>query len=734
MSRLGLYRWALAGALAAGLLACAYLALPLRDLKIRVDDLELLPRSSEVLAVDEAVRSTFGSDDRLIIAVEALRGGVTDAELRRDIRFFAGRIAESPNLHLLLFDRLYRPRFQREAVPGEPYLLHEPGAAWIHRALRATAVTGQTAAGRSRRTVLLETPAFSPSGVESIAVRVRDAAGRLEARRPGAYRVRLIGKDVVLNELGRAIFEDLRRLLPWSFLLIGVLFWFLFRSWVLVALAVTQSVTTVVLTLAILARLGHPLSLMTAMIPVLVTVIGIADEIHMFGEFLRLRAVHPDRPAPALAWETLRRLFFPCTAITLTTIIGFSSFLATDAPALRVFGLLAGIGLGISWIISVTLVPAVLALAPIRSRPRWSERAWSLEAAVPFLRRRAFPIGLSLLLIPGILRLDIADGWTRNFRPDHPLVQDVRWFEKESVGLYQFDLMLTRRDGRAWTDPELLRGLSRLQQEVAAAPAVTASISVADLVRDRAWELGDPAAPRPAIPASTAEVARLLETYRIFNEGPLKRLFLGPEGASTRLMFGVASDDYATAERVRGVLDGAVGRHFDPAEVEARIGGSAERGRVLIESIVTSQGTSVGFSLLASMFALGFTSGRWGRTLKCIAANVWALLLTLGAAGWLGVEMGVATSSFLALGVGVGLDYAIHLAFDPRSAEGGPGVVFLRVMANVVVVGAGLAVLTFSTNPTVAKLGLLIVMSLVASGYTSIVIFARDARLAAAQP
>ena len=154
----------------------------------------------------------------------------------------------------------------------------------------------------------------------------------------------------------------------------------------------------------------------------------------------------------------------------------------------------------------------------------------------------------------------------------------------------------------------------------------------------------------------------------------------------------------------------------------------------MIESIVTSQGTSVGFSLLVSMLALGFTSGRWGRTLKCIAANVWALLLTLGAAGWLGVEMGVATSSFLALGVGVGLDYAIHLAFDPNSAEDGPGAVFLRVMANVVVVGAGLAVLMFSANPTIAKLGLLIVMSLVASGYTSIVIFARERRLAAAQP
>ncbi len=725
MRPLGGFRWLLAGALAAAAVATTFLAWPLRELRIEVNDLEFLSQRSEVLATDESVRATFGSDDRLIIALEGLGKEVTDPVFIDDARFFMGRIAADYNLDKLMLDRLYRARFRREPVAGEPYLLHPPGAAWIDRALLLTGTTGQIAAGRSRRAYFFEFPSFSAAGVESIVPLVRQAAADLDARRPGAYRVRLIGRQVVLNALGTSIFADLLRLLPWSFLLIGILFWILFRSWVLVSLAVVQSMATVVLTLAILARLGQPLSLMTAMIPVLITVLGIADEIHMFGEFLRLRTVYPERTAAALAWESLRRLFFPCTAITLTTIIGFASFLATDAPALRLFGLLAGIGLGISWVISITLVPAVLALVPIHARPRWSERTWSLEAAVPFLRSRAFPIGLSLLLLPGLFRLQIGDGWTRNFRPDHPVVQDVHWFEKESVGLYQFDLMLTRRDARPWSEPKLLAELSRLQREVAATPSVTASISIVDLVRDRAWELGDPAAPRPPIPASRTEVTRLIETYRIFNEQTLERLFLDREETSTRLMFGVASDDYATATRVHRALETAVRRNFPPGEVSARIGGSAERGAVLIESIVTNQGTSVGLSLLVSLLVLGLASGRWGPTLQCIAANIWALLLVLGAAGWLGIEMGVATSSFLALGVGVGLDYGIHLAFGQESVEGGPGAVFLRVAANVLVVGAGLAVLMLSANPTVAKLGFLIVLSLVASGYTAIVIFAQ---------
>jgi predicted RND superfamily exporter protein len=256
---------------------------------------------------------------------------------------------------------------------------------------------------------------------------------------------------------------------------------------------------------------------------------------------------------------------------------------------------------------------------------------------------------------------------------------------------------------------------------------VSTSFSLADLLRDRAWELGDPASPRPPLPGSRPETERLLATYALFNERVFSLMLLDRAETSTRLIFAVAGDDYRTATRVRQAVDRAVHRVFHAGKVEARVGGSAERGRVLIESIVGNQATSVLLSLFGSLLVLGFASGRWGRSLRCLAANSWALLLVLGLAGWLGLDMGVASSAFLALGVGVGLDYGIHLAFHARGKEAADHTdVILRVAANVLVVSSGLAVLILSANPTIAKLGLLIVASLVASGYTAIVVFARE--------
>ena len=699
-----------------------------RDLRVRVHDLELLPAGAEVLAADESIRDTFGSDERVILALTDRRREVTDPVFLEDIRFFGREMGRSHNIRMLMFDRLTRARFNPAPVAGEPWLLHPPDGEWIAAALRHTAVRGTLGAGRSRRTAFLEAPALSGSGVEDIARRARQALAALEARRPGEYTLRLIGRQVVLNGLGQALFEDLQRLLPWALLIIFLLFGWIFRSLWMAGLALLQSGLCVLFTMAVLDALGHPISITTAMIPVLLTVIGIADDLHLYSEYLRLRRQHPEADPLALVWRGVRKVFFPCTATALTTAIGFASFLPTDVPGLRVFGLLASIGVCFSWILTVTVVPALLSLIPIRKLPRWT-----LEPRVslpPVLVRGAVPVALTLLVIPGILRLRIDDGWTHNFRPDHPIVQDVRWFEKESVGVYQFDVMLTRTDGRAWTEPALLRSLAAFQADVAAAPGVTASLALPDLVRDRAWELDDPKLPRPALPASRQEIDGLLRTYRYFNEDLFLRMFLGRDPHTTRLLFATAQDDYGTSSRVRQAISESLDRSFPPTPpniVEARIGGSAERGRVLIESITTSQGVSVAASLLTSWLVLGFASRRWGTSLRCILAIVWALALVLGIAGWAGIPLGVASSCFLALGVGVGLDYGIHLGFGRQEgSEGEDGAIYLRVLTNVVVVGIGLSVLMFSANPTIARLGLLIVLSMAASGYTSIAAFSRE--------
>lgn len=716
-------------ALVAAVMALAAFAVPrVAELEIRVHDLELLPAGSEVGAVDREIERRFGMDSRLVVVLEARSWTVTDRRFERDLALFVEELGTSRNLSLFLIDRLYRPRLVAvSAEPGGP-VLERPPPAWVADALDATTSVGLLGASSSRRAAFVELQSLSPAGIPDVEALVERAARRVEKARPGAYRVRLVGRDRVLHGLGESIFDDLARLLPWTFALVFALLLLLWRSPWLAALSLAETGLAVLVTMALLQVLDQDVSLMTAMIPILVTVLGIADEIHLVAEYLRLGREAPSAGSGERARRALGRVFFPCTATTFTTVLGFASFLATDVPALRLFGLLASAGVVVSWVFTMTLVPVALAIIDVRRVPAWLAAGGLPLPAGPL--RRPVALVVTVLLVPGVFQLVVDDGWTRNFRAEHEIVRDVAWFQEASVGIYLFDLALERTDGRSWTEPALLAELDDLVVEVETIPGVTAAAGLADLVQDRAWELdrafaGSPEAGvvLPArLPGDEAEIDRVLATYRLFNEETVLRTFLTPDGASTRLMVATEGDDYATSTAVRRSLDRLLAATFPGDDVSVAVGGSAERGRVLIEEVVESQAVSVAAALILSWLALGFASGRWGVALRVVLSVAWALALVLGGAGWLGLPLGVASSCFLALGVGVGLDYAVHLAFGADHPGAGGGL-HARVLANILVVGLGLAVLGLSSNPTIARLGLLVVASMVATGYTAMVVF-----------
>ncbi|MEM8932312.1 MAG: MMPL family transporter, partial [Acidobacteriota bacterium] len=453
-------RWrtvALLTIVVAGFAVAGLLGLHAADLRIRVDEFELLPRASEVLDADRRIRETFGSDERFVIGVTSARREVTEPIFLGDLDFLVRQLHTSRNFGTLLHDRLGRARYRAEPVADAPWLLHAPDPSWIEQALEVSPLIRDLAVGASRHTAFLETPSLSGDGVASLQERLAEAVTALDQRRPGEYTVRVVGRDVVLNGLGMVIYDDLVRLLPWTFAVVFVLLWLAFRSIPLAVIALAEVGLAVLSTLGVLALLGLDLSIMTALVPVLVTVLGIADEIHLFGEFARWSGLSPEASRFESARRALAHVVFPITATTLTTAIGFASFLFTDVPALHAFGLLASLGVCFSWLYTVTVVPALLALVPVTLQARWAEppptrrRRWWLS--------RPAAVIVTLLTLPGWLGLRVDDGWTRNFRPDHPIVQDVDWFQRESVGLYAFDVVLGLPVGEAWTEPDALRTL-----------------------------------------------------------------------------------------------------------------------------------------------------------------------------------------------------------------------------------------------------------------------------------
>jgi hypothetical protein len=144
----------------------------------------------------------------------------------------------------------------------------------------------------------------------------------------------------------------------------------------------------------------------------------------------------------------------------------------------------------------------------------------------------------------------------------------------------------------------------------------------------------------------------------------------------------------------------------------------------LIKSIVTTQLQSLAGSLIGilALTSLLGRSLRWG--IYCIIPSALAVVINFAVMGWMGIPLGVATSMFAGMTLGIGVDFATYVleaftvartnglaplqALSAAMARTGPA-----VLINTLAVALGFGVLMFSQVPANARLGLLVVLGLV---------------------
>jgi predicted RND superfamily exporter protein len=158
-------------------------------------------------------------------------------------------------------------------------------------------------------------------------------------------------------------------------------------------------------------------------------------------------------------------------------------------------------------------------------------------------------------------------------------------------------------------------------------------------------------------------------------------------------------------------------------DVRLDFAGDVAVSQALIEAVVSTQVGSLALAL-ASIFALTALLGRslrWG--LYCVLPSTLAVLLNFAVMGWLGIPLGVATSMFAGMTLGIGVDYAIHLLsrLDRARADGLAGEAALSaalgssgpaILIDTLAVGLGFGTLLLSQVPANVRLGGLLLLSL----------------------
>ncbi len=556
------------------------------------------------------------------------------------------------------------------------------------------------------------------------------------------FELELTGPEVAEATLGRMVLRDLAVFVPVMVVVIATLLWLAVGNIGGVVMPLGEALLVMLWMLGLMGWTGCPVTLVTTILPVVLMAMAIADEVHLLE---RIQALAPagTEPLHETVVTAMVELARPIAATSITTALGFLSFLSATMSPLRQFGLFAAFGIMFAMVLSFVWVPALIVALPrrwfvarARRRGPHHELAFARWAARHPGLALATGIALVVLAVPGIMRLRVQDSWIDNFAPDAPLVRTERDYNDAFWGSYRFDVVLDAAPEFFYT-PDGAAFIEDFERLAATAPHVSGVLTYLDPLEEVAGALG---ASGPLSKRSWVELADATTLVEMSEDRLQLRALLTEGGEAARVRLFVRNADYQRTVELEDYLDRVVPPLAARYAAAYHYSGDLPVALAVVDSIVVNQLRSVGWAFLTNALALVLFFARGRDAFICMVPICAADALLFGGMGYAGMPLGIATTMFASLTAGVGVDFAIHLVerYRRERQSGSEHTTALvdtieksgRALGwNAVALAAGFLVLNLSSLKPNHSLGILLASAMIACYAATFVMLPKLLRL-----
>ena len=221
-------------------------------------------------------------------------------------------------------------------------------------------------------------------------------------------------------------------------------------------------------------------------VPIIVMTVAIADSVHIVSAFIFGMRRGLDKNTAIT--ESLHNNAWPVFLTTVTTAIGFLSLNASDSPAFRVLGNLVAFGVLCAFVHSMTLLPALLSVLPLRARPiREGESAFFDRFSAFVVARRTpilwFAAPVTIVLIIGIPRIEFTDNWPKYFDERYEFRRDTDFVIDNLTGMETLEYSLSAGREGGVADPHYLRAVDAFAEWYRGQPEVTHVQAFSDIMK-----------------------------------------------------------------------------------------------------------------------------------------------------------------------------------------------------------------------------------------------------------
>jgi predicted RND superfamily exporter protein len=510
--------------------------------------------------------------------------------------------------------------------------------------------------------VTLQFPGDDPKEVFEAAAAAREIAARIESTQPG-LEIRLTGLTMLNNAFAESGIRDFTTLIPLMYAAFIVVMVVLLRSgWATFATIVVIGLSAAV-AMGMAGWAGIRLTPVSALAPTMILTMAIADSIHVLVTMLdEMRSGRTRREAIV---ESLRVNFAPVLLTSFTTTIGFLVMNFSDSPPMGHLGTITAVGVLAAWVLSITLLPALMAVLPLRVKVHRAVRSSLFERLGGFVvARNRLLLGASAALFVGLVVFlpsnEINDQFVRYFDESMTFRQDTDYTSEHLTGIYQLQFPVPSGEPGGISEPEYLDRLDAFAGWLREQPAVVHVSTLSDTFRrlNMNMHADDPGQYR--LPEDRELAAQYLLLYEMsLPYGLDLNNRIDVDKSSTQVVATVAevsTREYLDiADRAERWLE----RNAPPAMAARATGPAVMFGHISQRNVKSMiLGTLLAFGLISTVLMLALRSFRLG--LLSLIPNMIPATMAFGAWGLMVGQVGFAVSVVAALTMGIVVDDSVH--------------------------------------------------------------------------
>jgi predicted RND superfamily exporter protein len=448
----------------------------------------------------------------------------------------------------------------------------------------------------------------------------------------------------------------------------SLIFFLFFRSFRATFISLLVVAIGVMWAFGILGWLGYEITVLTALIPPLIIVIGVPNCIFLINKYQQEIAKHKNQA------KSLQRVIIKVGNATLmtnlTTASGFATFILTNSKILKEFGVVASINIIAIFALSLLIIPITYSLMPIPKKKHLKHLKnksidffvrW-MENKVRKKRVNVYIVSLIGLIvgITGIYQIKISGSLIEDMPKSAPFFQDIQFFDQSFNGIVPVEIWIDSKRENGIVKPATLQRMNRLQETIDEIPELAPPLSVVNAIKfaKQAYYNGNPN--YYALPTSQENSFIYPYLNNAKGNNQLITGYVDSTGQFGRITTYMKDIDTERMERIETDLREAMDKIFPEQRYGAEMTGKAllflKGTKYLINNLILS--LSLAILLIALFMAFLFRSFKM--ILISLLPNLLPLIITAGFMGFAGIPLKPSTILVFSIAFGISVDDTIH--------------------------------------------------------------------------